>query len=488
MDNSSATARLFFKTFFKLIQLVKLHTDSNSSVAKSLDEFSRVVERVAATEKFIKINLSEGRLYFQEEKVAINRENQSVFKLLIEFFEKRKISGIEIVPELALRRRDEILQFFRALNSSENQEEAAAWIEERIAALNIEWVEILKENHSGNEVGEPPQGVQDEALSDTDGPGQAFKESAKNAYANSLYSLKEISDKAISEKPTGVRKVLRIVQGMIDLVLEDEFVFLGLSTIRDYDDYTYVHSVNVAILSMSLGARIGLGRDELEALGMCGVFHDLGKIKVPIELINKKDKLNSKEYDAVKAHSLESVRMILWMRASRDLLQKIVLGPFEHHLKCDLSGYPKTDRRQPLSLYGRILTIADVYDALTSPRIYRRTTISPDQALNMMTNDFGNTFDPLLLKMFVNMLGIYPIGSLLKLSSGELGLVARSSENKDPLRPRVVLIKKRPNNGYEKGATIDLSEKNPATGGYSRDILRSYHPSVLGIQPAEYLV
>jgi HD-GYP domain-containing protein (c-di-GMP phosphodiesterase class II) len=488
MENYNNIKILFLISFFRLIQVVKFHTDNNFAIFGCLTEFLRIIEDISGTEKYLRINISGGRIYFQEEKVFINRENENVIKRLVDFFEEKKISGFEIMPQLALQNKDEILKFIRILNLSEKQKDASIWIERQLNELNIKWIEILKVDPSKKEVIKSSQKEQDENAFAIRDFKKEQRESAKNSYVNSIDALKEISNKANSERPCGIRKILRTVQGMIDLILEDDFVFFGLSTIRDYDDYTYVHSVNVAILSMSIGSRIGLPRNALEALGICGMFHDLGKVKIPKEIVNKPDKLTPAEYEQIKKHSLDSVRMILLLKASRDLLQEILIGPFEHHLKYDLSGYPQTDRKKPLSLYGRIISIADVYDALTSPRVYRKAAISPDQALNIMIKDSGKMFDPTLLKIFVNMMGIYPVGSLLKLSSGEFGLVIKSPENKDPMRPRVMLLNKISSNRFTKGRMVDLSEKSIETGNYLREISGSYHPGVLGIQPAEYII
>ena len=263
---------------------------------------------------------------------------------------------------------------------------------------------------------------------------------------------------------------------------------LGLSTIRNYDDYTYTHSVNVGILAMSLGSQIGLSRNILEILGICGLFHDLGKTEIPLEIINKKGKLTAEEFEDIKKHSLNSARLILKLRASRDFKSQILLGPFEHHLKYDLSGYPQTHRKKPMSLYGRIIAIADVYDALTSPRIYRDAAISPDRALAIMLAGSGKDFDPILLKIFINMVGVYPVGTLLKLDSDELALVIEGSNAQGPLRPRVVLLEPDGACGYKRGPIVDLSEIDSGLGSFRRQIVGSFHPSMYGIQAAQYLM
>jgi HD-GYP domain-containing protein (c-di-GMP phosphodiesterase class II) len=279
-----------------------------------------------------------------------------------------------------------------------------------------------------------------------------------------------------------------VIQNMVDLVMEDEPILLGLSTIRDYDDYTFTHSVNVAILSMCLGQRIGLSRTSLHRLGICGLFHDLGKLDIPIEIIHQAGKLNQREFEEIKKHTIHSVAQIIKLEAPHDLKAKILLPPFEHHLKYDLSGYPKTNRKKSVSLFGRIITLADVFDAITSPRVYRNIAFTPDQALNIMLDGAGTDFDPILLKIFINMLGVYPIGSLLELDTGELALVMETDKTSDGARPMVALLASDGNGDYVKVGVADLAERDAQSGAFRRNIVKSIHPSTLGIQPAEFLI
>jgi HD-GYP domain-containing protein (c-di-GMP phosphodiesterase class II) len=182
------------------------------------------------------------------------------------------------------------------------------------------------------------------------------------------------------------------------------------------------------------------------------------------------------------------VRQIIKLRASRDLKAKILLPPFEHHLKYDLSGYPQTDQKRPVSLFGRILAIADVFDAMTSPRIYRPEVISPDRALGLMLEKAGKDFDPILLKVFINMLGTYPVGTVLQLDTKELGLVVDMPKEGDPTRPQVMLLVDDKQGGFGRGKVVSLAERNPDTGEFRRNFVKSYHPSTFGIQPAEFLL
>jgi HD-GYP domain-containing protein (c-di-GMP phosphodiesterase class II) len=311
---------------------------------------------------------------------------------------------------------------------------------------------------------------------------------AKGTYSTAVTTMMSLTGKLSSQKRVGIQKSKRVIQDMIEILTEDEAVLLGMSTIRNYDDYTYTHSINVAILCLCLGQRIGLPRNLVEQLGLCGLFHDLGKVDIPLELITKETPLTTDEYEEIKNHSLNSVQQIIKLNANHTLKAKLLLPPFEHHLGVDLSGYPQSDRKVPLSLMGRILAVADQYDALTSSRSYRPVPISPDQALGMMMRDAGTKLDVLILKIFINMVGIYPIGTVLVLDRNEMGIVIRTPENSDSGLPIICLLHKNQDGKFEKGETVDLSKKNPQTKGFNREILASFHPSEYNIQPADFLL
>jgi HD-GYP domain-containing protein (c-di-GMP phosphodiesterase class II) len=314
------------------------------------------------------------------------------------------------------------------------------------------------------------------------------KEKAKNTYVNAVAAVKQVAQKISTQGFAGVRKAKRMIQSMIDLALQDEAVMIGLGTIKDYDDYTYTHSVNVAVLSLCLGNRIGLSRTSLERLGICGLFHDLGKVEVPREIVTKPGALNESEWEKIKKHPLSSVRQILKLQASHDLKSEILLAPYEHHLRHDLSGYPKVHFIKKVSLLGRILHITDVYDAITSPRVYRPAVFSPDQAISHMIEGAGTDFDPILLKVFAIMMGTYPPGTLLQFDTGEIGLVTDYPVESGGKFPRVVLLDRGTTDDVKRGHLVDLSEKDPATGDYLRKTLRSLNPTAYGIQPADYIL
>ena len=201
----------------------------------------------------------------------------------------------------------------------------------------------------------------------------------------------------------------------------------------------------------------------------------------------KKDKLDESELKLIEAHSLNSARLLLRLKASAEGKARILVPMFEHHLKYDLSGYPHEDWKKPLTLFGKIISIADKYDTLTSSRVYRKSLLSPDRALGYMYDRANKDFDPILIKVFINIMGIYPVGTLLRLDTGELALVASSPSRDFAKRPLVCILEKEEDGSYKKKEIINLDERDPETGNYVRGITETYHPSTLGIQPVQHI-
>jgi len=363
----------------------------------------------------------------------------------------------------------------RLLDISGQQPEPLTWLKDGLAAENIQWVELIKKT-------ERPQ--DEESYKSK----AERRERAKKDYTYAKASVEEVAQKIKDGKgEVGVRKTVRVVQDMVTNLIEDDEVYSAISTLRVFDDYTYTHSVNVAMLSMCIGRRINLSRRNLVNLGMCALFHDLGKIEIPNEVLHKKEKLNVSEKKLIEEHSLNSSRLLLKLKASPDSKARLLVPMFEHHLKYDLSGYPHADWKKPLTLFGKIISIADKYDTLTSSRAYRKSLLSPDRALGYMFDRAGKDFDPTLIKVFINIMGVYPVGTLLKLDTGELALVVSSPSREFSKRPLVCVLEKESDGSYKKKEIINLDERDTKTGSYVRGINETYHPANLGIQPVQHI-
>jgi HD-GYP domain-containing protein (c-di-GMP phosphodiesterase class II) len=459
----------FFQNSYRLIQAVRIHQDNNQLVKVCVERFQETISRLKLQDE-LKLWISEGRFFIQKERLHYRKELVRIVHAMLDFFNRRALQGVVFTPQVSGAPPEEIVAFVRILIQSTEKTAPASWLEKQLEVAKWPWLRILK-------------GLEFQRGSDKD-----LREKARNTYFHALTSVKDVVQRISVQGHAGIRKTKRMVQNMVDCLLQDESLFLCLSTIKDYDDYTYSHSVNVAVLSLCLGSRIGFSRTSLEHLGICGLFHDLGKVEVPHEILSKPGHLTEDEWNQMQNHPMASVRQILRLHATHDLKSKIILAPFEHHIKFDLSGYPHVHFKNKVSLFGRILQIADVYDATTSPRAYRSSYMSPDQAIGFMMKAAGKDFDPVLLKVFAIMMGTYPVGSLLELDTGEMGLVADYPMESGGHLPRVVLLKKEGEGPYTRGEMIDLSEKDPDTGSLRRNVVRSVNAASRGIQPASFLL
>ena len=464
------------QSFFSLLQALRIHGDNNKLVVDGVLKFSNNLARSISGES-IAIKASKGLLFIEEEKLPYTKRSKNLIDNMVHYFDARNLEGLRFFNDIKQASPENILKFMRLLEAAGHEKDPVAWLIAELDLNNLIWVEILQK------ISKPEEEEQDTESDET----SHRNERARRDYTYSLSSFKEVAGKLSGKQRVGIRKTVRAVQDMVTHLIEDDEVYSAISTLRVFDDYTFTHSVNVAILSMCMGKRINLSRRSLERLGLCALFHDLGKIEVPREVLNKPGKLNDSEFKLLEQHSLNSARLIVKLRASRDRKAKILLPPFEHHLKFNLSGYPYTNWKKPLSLFGRIITIADVYDAITSQRVYRKSALSPDRALALILEGAGWDFDPILTKVFINMLGAYPIGTLLKLDSDDLALVVSLSRKKGEKRPLACLMEKDPDGMYQKGKTIDLAERDTSTGNYVRDIMETYHPSTFGIQPVQHI-
>jgi len=461
----------FLVLLFRTIQAIKLHEDGNELVREAVTHLMSAAFEILAESEF-SILIMDGGYYVQGRRFRYHRKTGKLIQALLDTFTDRGLYGFTLHPALLHAQPSELLKFLRYLMQSFEAEDPHDWLSQRIAESEFTWVELLDEEAA--------------RLQRQDAPDNVLR--ARDTYQKSIASVKEVTRRLGQGSHTGIWRSKRVVQNMVDLVRDDEALSLGMATIKHYDDYTYVHSVNVAVLSVCLGNRLGLSKSELTRLGICGLFHDLGKVEIDPAIIRKPGQLDADEWEKVRKHPLGSMRQILKLNTNYELKSKVFLSPLEHHLNFDLSGYPKIKSKKRISLFGRILKIADVYDAVTSPRVYRRFYYSPHQVLRMMMKNSGTEFDPLLLKVFIAMLGRFPIGSLLVLDTSELGLVMRHSPLPHIPSTTVVLLDKGDDGSFVRGEVIDLNELDPKTGVARRKVVRSFHPAVCGIQPAEFFL
>ena len=314
------------------------------------------------------------------------------------------------------------------------------------------------------------------------------KKYSKEVYFKSIGLVKEVVESINNQKALNIRKAKRLMQNVVNAIMQDDSTLLGLANIKNYDDYTFNHSVNVAIYAIALGQRIGVPKKRLSHLGMAGLFHDMGKTRIPKEILNKTGKLTPEEWAMMRSHPVIGTELIMRMKEWGELSTRMIQGAFEHHLRYDLTGYPRLTRKIKITLFGRIIAIADFYDALVRPRVYNRFPYVSEKILGIMLERSGKDFDPAIVKVFINMIGIYPLGTLVLLNTNEMGLVTQIQEDTELIdRPKVCLLYYG-DGEYRKGKVVDLRETDQVTGDFKRSIVKTLDPNEYNMNVAEFLI
>jgi putative nucleotidyltransferase with HDIG domain len=227
-------------------------------------------------------------------------------------------------------------------------------------------------------------------------------------------------------------------RGMVDslaqAVAQNRTALLALTALKNYDNYTFTHMVNVSILTMGQARGVGIDGPLLREFGLAALMHDIGKVKTPNEILNKPDKLTDQEYDVLKRHTVDGAQIL---RKTPEMPTLAPIVAFEHHLRADGTGYPNAQRAQ-LNLATSLCGIADVYDAMRSQRVYQ-PAFPTDRILAVLQRNDGKQFDQHLVRRFVQLVGIYPVGNMVRLYNGEIAVVMQAHAA-DPYRPCVRIL------------------------------------------------
>lgn len=232
-----------------------------------------------------------------------------------------------------------------------------------------------------------------------------------------------------------IQQISDVSRQLIDVIEPNKQILISIFDLKSYDDYTYNHSLGVAVISIAIGTALHLSRQELCELGICALMHDIGKTKIPIEIINKPGKLTKEEFDVIKKHPALGAE---YMTNNNLGIDRIREGILSHHEKYDGTGYPNGQAGKDIPLFGRIISVADVFDALTSLRPYHMPT-PPKDGIEYIMGGSGKSFDIQVVRAFLQKISPYPVGSCVKLSNGELAIVVRQRKS-SPLRPKIRLL------------------------------------------------
>jgi len=311
--------------------------------------------------------------------------------------------------------------------------------------------------------------------------GAADMAAFRRLYADAVQSAESLWDSAQTEQKPDATIGRTMVDGLAQAVSQNRTALMALTALREYDNYTFTHMVNVSILTMAQARSLGVDGPLLREFGLAALMHDIGKVKTPLEVLTKPEALTADEFTIMKRHTIDGAEIL---RATPDVPALAPVVAFEHHLRLDGSGYPEAVTRTSLNLGTMLCSIADVYDAMRSQRLYQRS-FPTDRILEVMRRNDGRQFDQHLVRRFAQLVGVYPVGNLVKLNTNEIAVVL-NAHAPDPYRPHVRIVIDRHGARVTQPIDLHLWEVQDE-GDMAPAIVGPVDPAEVGIDPLTLL-
>jgi len=453
------------------MKVAQIYEPNNLTFIRQINLLFNLIQNILQKEGKAVFQFRENTLFFNTTRVKFDFSSYHNFKFLADEFREKEI---------------ETLGFQLGLSESELTQFVILFIDEEVIKENPfeDFEAELKERRIGHiflEKMRPLEvtgGVKEEEL----------QESAIKVFFKSITHLKEVVQREKQKKKVQLKTTRRLMQSIINLVSQNESFMIGLTNIKNYDEYTLNHSTNVTVLSICFGRRLGLERKELVDLGISAFFHDIGKVEISEEILNKPGKLDDNEFDIMKTHPWHGAQKLACLKELSILPVTAINVAMEHHIWANLEGgsYPKYWKKDHTDFFSKIVKICDFFDAVTTERPYRKKMATREEATSWMLEKIGTEFDAVLLKVFADMVGIYPIGSLVVLDTKEWGIVMETSPDVAYMTcPKVKIVADKNGNKIE-GGIVDLAEKDPKTKKFKKKIVKTLDPFKYNINISEH--
>jgi len=424
--------RRFFAHFHAAAQAVSLYPQGNAAVRTALQTLQDTAAEIFAAEGTLEIQRVSGCFILDHVRMRSDVASQSVFDATARALSRHEIGGFTAANTVSVT---DWLAFARALGTAGPPEDPFDVFAARLAEQGVTAIQVHAES---GRMADPER-----------------RQIARTVYVQSARVARDLLNGARLGKAVNFRRVKRTVQSIVDQVLNNESALLGMTTLREFDEYTFTHSVNVCILSVVLGQRLGLDKHRLYELGLCGLLHDIGKMRLSAGVINKNGRLNPEEWEQMRLHPREGLLALFAIHGVQDPPYRAMLAAYEHHMKIDFSGYPPVHRQRQLGVFSRIISVVDCFDAVTSARSYRSRPWSADEALRNMRDEPSWGLDRLLVRAFITATGMYPVGTVVELDNGLFALVVESV-NEHPELPVIKVIADAAGRAVTDGERIEL--------------------------------
>ncbi len=467
------TGKEFVIAFYTAMRSLKIYPITNDQSKRAIDELAVAADAVINVEAELEFRVSGNFVFINGTRMRHDLDSIAPFSTVIEALTNHGVGTLTVEEGVNEKEWIVVLELLAQKTKSEvGDADVTEAFREGLSAGGVQNISV-----------DPPQEGHVEK-----GQEEHSKEIAKRTYERGVAATKDLVASVRMGKAASVKKVKRAVQGVVDQVLGNETSLMGLTTIRDYDEYTFTHSVNVCTFAVSIGKRLGFTKLQLYDLGMAALLHDIGKSRISLDVLNKTGPLDDHEWQQMKAHPWYGVLALFNLRGYGAIPYRSLIVAFEHHMRVDMKGYPRIKRPREMSLFSKIIAVADGFDAATTRRSYQTTPMQPDKVLYEMWKNPGRGMDTVLVKGMINLLGVYPVGTCVRLTSDEVAVVHGPNPNPRRIdRPLVRVIVDADGNEVEGGPVLDLAEIE-SDESYKRSITIVIDPTTLGINPGAHFV
>ncbi|HWR83648.1 MAG TPA: HD domain-containing phosphohydrolase [Candidatus Deferrimicrobium sp.] len=455
--------------FFVLYKNARIVDKSNPAFKRQCINFHELLQGLCVESDEVAIKIIAGRYFVNQKLVRFGEQGLSGAAVTVAEWQTLGLAGVRFMPGVTLKEIEHLFNFVGGIKpTAQNRDQ----LSEALKAYRQPSIRFF----SAHELAAEAPAVTEEIR-------RQFRTAARATFFRAMSTVEDNMASVAQGKDIDISRTKRVIRSLIDHITKDEQSLIELAAIKNFDDYTYAHSTNVCVYALTLGVRLGFDRARLSQLGFAALFHDIGKVKLPTDLIRKPDAYDENDWIQMQRHPLLGAKTILRNLKLDSHTARAARVALEHHINADFTGYPtlRYEKRRN-NLFSQIVSIVDTFDALSSGRVYLKKPIPPDKVLQKMHYQMTVKFDSLLLKIFTDIVGIYPAGTLVLLTTDELALVLTNNES-DKARPFVKII------GNRQGplATtqwVDLS----ATEHGHRKIVRMVDPSRYGLDIKEFIL
>lgn len=444
-----------------LLRTARTYDVSNQAFRRQVEEFLGVTRGLLEDEDEVALVAVADYLYLNGVRIRSSAATLGTYHAVLGEFERRQVGGLRFLPGV---NEAEIERFFQIFMAAEDPALAERLPEAVAEAAVTTIVPIAPSDVESEDI--------ERDLSERE-KEQPERSRAKRVFWRAVLGTKRVVLRARNSGRPDLRQAKRVVQPIVDNILQHEYSIVGLTAIKDHDEYTYAHCVNVAVLSIGMGQALGLPRQALADLGVAGLLHDVGKLTIEGDVLRKPGALTAEEWVSMRRHPIEGAKMVARMPGLSTVTLDAMRACLEHHMNFNRTGYPDVEGEWGQATMSRIVAMADCFDAITAHRAYHVRPRTPFEGLQLLLGPNRINFDPAVLWALCRTVSLYPAGTVLQTQSGHV-VLSLSPNSEDVLRPNVrVLV--RPDGSAPTEEAPELWQPMPKNESVSRVLKPEEH-------------